>query len=1043
MLMDLLQTELGWPVFEEIWAPSGSGPRVYAELADRKIGDSLRRFDGGTDIRLGVLVPDSAEQSSQQPLAIVCEYKSPATTSNLREAHRLSWNFSRAPLLVTLEPHLIRAWSCCEPPSAQQPLQGHAAEILQIPLEPSAPKTVLTQAARSLHWLQLVTGNFFRQHEERFNRDGCADRLLLENLKSVRQQLRRQKLSDDTTHDLLARLIFIQFLFDRRDSAGVPALNATKLLALHKDGILGAVHDSLASVLQDYDDAYALFHWLDTIFNGDLFPAKGGSSRQREQEWHREMSEVKPTHLRTIANFVTGKTRMQSGQQLLWQQYSFDAIPLEFISSIYEEFVTKGKAHKTGTVYTPPHVVDLLLDEVLPWDSNNWNIRILDPACGSGIFLVKAFQRLVHRWRLAHPDEEPKASDLRLLLERNLFGVDIDPHAVRVASFSLYLAMCDEIDPKHYWTQVRFPRMRGSSLVCSDFFSEETAGIRSETDAAAFDIVVGNAPWGRNSVGTSDISHWTKAGWPSVYNSIGPLFLAKAVVLLKHGGLLSMLQPAGLILNDVGTAQAFREKLFETVAIESIVNLAALRFVLFPNAIGPACILTLRNEPPEDDDIVYICPKPVAITEDDYRIVVEPYDVHTVPRSEAFKDSVWWTALMWGARRDVALIGKLNEMPTLKKAADGLKTREGIIRGNRRRSVKRIGGRRFLEKSTFPRGTWLRLKARDLPINHDLRTHSADSTDFAAFELPQLLIKQSWTIEKGRFEAALIESDVRTGAALCTQSYITVHVPHGNEHVLEAACLTCNSILAVYFLFLTSARLAAYRPEPLVSDWLSLPIPRASEELLDGLTNPNELDLRVFERLSLTGAERALIEDTVKVTLADFKGDASSPGRRSTRSPDGWDDQQSEPVLTRFCHQFVKVIQAAFGRDKGVRATIFQESAADLLPVRMVAFHLNWSGNDAVGIETLDGSELWNRLRAVAEQLTGACSRTGFQRMARIYDSVTLDARVLPTVYLIKPDAVRYWTRSAALRDADDVCADFLLWSDAQPPVGEPELRLA
>jgi len=91
--------------------------------------------------------------------------------------------------------------------------------------------------------------------------------------------------------------------------------------------------------------------------------------------------------------------------------------------------------------------------------------EILDPACGSGIFLVKAFQRLIHRWRNANPTKSRRPICFGDLLEKNLFGVDIHEEAVRVASFSLYLAMCDEIEPRYYWQQVRFPRLRGKNLV--------------------------------------------------------------------------------------------------------------------------------------------------------------------------------------------------------------------------------------------------------------------------------------------------------------------------------------------------------------------------------------------------------------------------------------------------------------------------------------------------------------------------------------------------------------------------------------------------
>src|ERR1039458_7378868 len=100
-------------------------------------------------------------------------------------------------------------------------------------------------------------------------------------------------------------------------------------------------------------------------------------------------------------------------------------------------------------------------------------MRVLDPACGSGIFLVKAFQRLVYRWKLSHRREEPTAGKLRNILENNLFGIDINAEAVRVASFSLYLAMCDEIDPKYYWTQVQFPRLRNRNLHRSEEHTSE------------------------------------------------------------------------------------------------------------------------------------------------------------------------------------------------------------------------------------------------------------------------------------------------------------------------------------------------------------------------------------------------------------------------------------------------------------------------------------------------------------------------------------------------------------------------------------------
>ena len=162
-----------------------------------------------------------------------------------------------------------------------------------------------------------------------------------------------------------------------------------------------------------------------------------------------------------------------------------------------------------------------MLDSVLPWDSTDWDVKVLDPACGSGIFLVKAYQRLIHRWRKAHPNQEPRTAILKQLLNCNIFGVDTDRHAVRVASFSLYLAMCDEIDPRHYWKRVQFPRLRGERLIEADFFSEDKPGFRTNKDAEQYDLVVGNAPWGEKSE-TENSKQWgSKHGWTTVVSTEG------------------------------------------------------------------------------------------------------------------------------------------------------------------------------------------------------------------------------------------------------------------------------------------------------------------------------------------------------------------------------------------------------------------------------------------------------------------------------------------------------------------------------------------
>lgn len=1020
MILDLAHERLGWPSREQVISPPGSGPAVYAHLAQEKLGNAINRFQKNVQAQVGILAANPKSNTSEAPLAIVCEFPQKASDDMLKETHRLAWSFCRSPLLLTLEPHLLRVWTCCELPVPSNSSAPLRAELSEARIDLQSDPSLSQQAAQALHWVQLVSGQFFRKHEKRFQRKWCADQTLLDNLDVVRHKLQEQKLDDDIIHDLLARVIFVQYLFHRRDSAGKSALNADLLQSLREDGILSANYNDLSAILQNYNDTFALFRWLNDKFNGDLFPGKGDTAEEREAEWQAEMKKVKAAHLKKLAEFVSGEMEMRHGQMNLWPQYSFDAIPLEFISSIYEKFVSRKEAQ-----YTPGHIVDFMLDGVLPWDSDDWNVKILDPACGSGIFLVKAFQRLVHRWKKANAGAEPRAALLKQLLEYNLFGVDIDPHAVRVASFSLYLAMCDEIDPRFYWQQVRFPRLRGRRLVTADFFRDDASGFHTHEDKAQYDLVVGNAPWGKNSL-TDRAEEWAaKYTWPISYNDIGPLFLAKAAPLCKSTGQITLLQPSGTLLFNQ-TAEGFRKKLFSMYKVEEVVNLSALRFGLFRKAISPSCIVTLQPISPGNKPLSYTCPKPLRTNENDYWIVIEAHDINEIYPYEAATDPFVWSALMWGGRRDLAFTRRLSRHVNLFKLEnEGIAfTRRGIIRGGgRKRPCEAIRDRRILQEEHFPDDSFLYLKTQTLPVNKDSNIHYRDSTDFTAFELPQLIIKKSWTTKVGRFRAAISESEGMRGA-ICSDSYISVHVSGESSSFLDAACLAYNSKLAVYYLLLTSGQLAAYRPSPLGEQLLNVPIPEPRPGLLQGLTTFDDVDIRLREMFSFKDAEWVLIDDLTQYTLPDFKGNQSSPGRQKTRRHAG----NEEPELIKYCEYFLKVLKAGFGHDKRICATIFQEKTTSRLPVRLVGIHFDRPNREGILIESIDSPELLERLQELNEKFL---KRTGaeaggifYQRVARVYETTAAG----PAIYLIKPDQIRYWTRSMALRDADEVAADILLW---------------
>ena len=577
--------------------------------------------------------------------------------------------------------------------------------------------------------------------------------------------------------------------------------------------------------------------------------------------------------------------------------------------------------------------------------------------------------------------------------------------------------------------------MRERRLIASDFFFEDHNGFRTDDDENRYDLVVGNAPWGEKLL-TDAARQWANDPshrWPIANKGIGTLFLPKAASLLKIGGQVSMVQSASsLLFNRDSKAVEFRRKLFGTFSVQEIVNLSALRFRVFRRrtrsvnqSVAPACVILFRSETPlPADQITYISPKRIERHDDEFRIMIEPGDRRRLTVNDATDNEVIWSALMWGNPRDLTFLKRLLTYPSLAVPGSDVevRSREGVNFGDKSRARPELRHRRILERGEFPSGPPLYLNFDALPLFGDRRTHSRDSTDFSAFASPQLIIKQSWRKLASRFQARLVRSNNRDGV-LCTQSYISVHGPSA---LLDAACLSLNSMLATYFLLLTSGRFATYRPEPLKKELMMVPVPPPRVGLLDGIKEEAQVDPHVFDAFGLKDAEKTLVEDLCNYTLLDFQGEASSPGwQRTARSKEGI----KEPQLTEYCEYFTRVLRAGFGRDKAVKATIFHDSTARM-PFRLIAFELGRAGGKQIVIEPLGLPALLDEFERLDHHWRERMSSIGSiyqQRVARVYQTRS----GIPTVFILKPDFVRYWTRSAGLNDADEVALDLFRWHPA------------
>ena len=755
---------------------------------------------------------------------------------------------------------------------------------------------------------------------------------------------------------------------------------------------------------------------------------------KRQAAWRAEKNAVQPEHLDLIANLVAGTIDTTDGQLLLWPSYSFDTIPLEFISSVYEEFLNEDR-DSSKAYYTSPQLVDYVLDAVLPWQGKEWNLKILDPACGSGIFLVKAFQRLIHRWRKANT-REPLVRDLKPLLANNLVGVDINPDAVRVACFSLYLAMADAIDPKHYVTREKvFPRLRGSKLLHSDFFREDADGIRTVEDAGTYDIILGNAPWGRQSIkSTSDMSTdangkthaltWLEnSDWEVPNNDIGPLFIAKSTTLCKEGnsGIVGMVQPAAVLYQRSKPAKKFRKKLFSEFNFEEVTNLTLLRHELFSDAVSGACVLVLRNgTPAENSDFAFIAPKHSGGIRAE--IAIDPQDVSRLDQVTAHESGIIWAVLTMGGWRDVNLIKKLSQFPTLGKLEKNnvVATRRGIIPGDKK--VPAFKGQLYYESANLPEGSLTELRVDELGLPTNPSVHQLHGVkNLSAFKQPQLLVKLSYT-KPGRFRAALVKrsNSKDDWGVICRKAFLSVHDNEEDEENIRSACLVFNSLVASYFVGNTGSRIL-FNQESLVEELLSVPLPNEPPKLSD-LNSLDSVDKAIKKCFSLTKADWQLIEDFLNVTLPDAL-------RNSGRRGDARTTRNQEPELKEFVATLKRVLKSNFGGDRTIQSTVYQEPVGcDLLPVRMVSFELE--GDDEDVVNTIQANSLLDTLAEFQEGALGSRASTakpviGFQRVGYLFHKGgAKNANRCFTV--IKPDQYRYWTKSQAMRDADELSVAML-----------------
>lgn len=356
--------------------------------------------------------------------------------------------------------------------------------------------------------------------------------------------------------------------------------------------------------------------------------------------------------------------------------YEFSVLPADILGQVYEQFLgkvirltaghravveEKPEVKKAGGVYyTPTYIVDYIVKNTVgrllegKTPKTAAALRILDPACGSGSFLIGAYQHLLdwHRdWYVGHDPAKWSTgrapvlrqaqgggwglttAERKRILVNNIYGVDIDSQAVEVTKLSLLLKVLEGENEETLARQLQMFHERalpdlgknikcGNSLISPDFFDGRLAVDDAErnqinafdwpaeflsiTKAGGFDVVIGNPPYYKVSgnVDPLQLAYFKNAYRCSTYKTdLYALFAERSFQLLKQGGLHSFIVPnsflAGTYLFPVRELLAERHTLIELILFKNVKVFAAAKLdsviYLASNALPPAThVMTLR-----------------------------------------------------------------------------------------------------------------------------------------------------------------------------------------------------------------------------------------------------------------------------------------------------------------------------------------------------------------------------------------------------------------------------------------------------------------
>ena len=685
----------------------------------------------------------------------------------------------------------------------------------------------------------LANGTFFDKYHNSFNNSKRVQNYLLENIKVTIKLLKKDKLDLEIIHSLIGKLIFSKYLIDR---------------GICKDEFfINNYGCNFNNVILKKECLFKFFNTLEEKFNPDLFKLT-----------ENQKNKITDKHLKNLHKLFSGFDMKNPEQTVLDCPYDFEIIPIELISNIYEAFLQDNNSKKDQkAIYTPLFLVDYILNNTLDKKlKNNTSCKILDPSCGSGVFLVESLRRIIDKNIELKSKLTP--NELKDILTSNIYGIDIDNDAIQMTLLSIQLTLFDYLNVeeiKHF----KMPELINKNFFNDDFFNLN--GLFNSLNG--FDLIVGNPPWGSKQQ-KSHIEYCKEKKLHISNKQIAQSFLLRVNDFMNESTDVALIVTSKILYNY--NDLKFRKYFLKNFNLTEVLEFSSIRREIFNNAIGPGSILFYNSNMENCGEIKHISLKPNKLFYLLSSVVIQKSDVKYISQKDLYNHDWVWKVLVYGNTLDFQLINRLHSKKNIgyyfKKY--GFSPSRGICIGNKTEDATKYFEYDFLD-----------VKHRMLQRYHIDESHvekwSIEKVERPrkeeVFTPPYVLFKQILT---QNLECVATYSEKQW---VFTNSVISINGKNADEKLLKSILGFLNSKLFSYLSLLTFSTIGIEREIILLKEIEEIPlvINDTLVEYVDKMLNCNnpkyleiiqhEIDELIFNLLSFTELEKDLVNYFSDVTL--------------------------------------------------------------------------------------------------------------------------------------------------------------------------------